>query len=42
MGWALSAGEAETAVRMGWALWLFWWLRGHQREGASLDGSGAA
>jgi transcriptional regulator with XRE-family HTH domain len=33
MGWALSAGEAETAVRMGWALWLFWWLRGHQREG---------
>ena len=25
--------RGETAVRMGWALWLFWWLRGHQREG---------
>jgi predicted ATPase/DNA-binding XRE family transcriptional regulator len=33
MGWALSAGEVETAAKMGWALWLFWWLRGHQREG---------
>jgi predicted ATPase/DNA-binding XRE family transcriptional regulator/Tfp pilus assembly protein PilF len=33
MGWAVSAGEAETASRLGWALWLFWWLRGHQREG---------
>jgi tetratricopeptide (TPR) repeat protein len=33
MGWALNAGEVETAARMGWALWLFWWLRGHQREG---------
>jgi predicted ATPase/DNA-binding XRE family transcriptional regulator len=33
MGWALSAGEVETAAKMGWALWLFWWTRGHQREG---------
>ena len=33
MGWAVSAGETETASRLGWALWLFWWLRGHQREG---------
>jgi predicted ATPase/DNA-binding XRE family transcriptional regulator/Tfp pilus assembly protein PilF len=32
MGWALSRGEAETAAR-GWALWIFWWFRGHQREG---------
>jgi predicted ATPase/DNA-binding XRE family transcriptional regulator/Tfp pilus assembly protein PilF len=30
---ALSAGETETATRFGWALWVFWWLRGHQREG---------
>jgi predicted ATPase/DNA-binding XRE family transcriptional regulator len=30
---ALSAGEAETATRLGWALWVFWWLRGYQREG---------
>ena len=35
MGWAVSAVEAETASRLGWALWLFWWLRGHQREGRS-------
>jgi predicted ATPase/DNA-binding XRE family transcriptional regulator len=33
MGWALSAGETETATRLGWALWVFWWLRGYQREG---------
>ena len=33
IGWAVSAGETETASRLGWALWLFWWLRGHQREG---------
>jgi tetratricopeptide (TPR) repeat protein len=33
MGWALSAGETETAARLGWALWVFWWLRGYQREG---------
>ena len=33
MGWALSAGEVETAARMGWALYLFWRLRGHHDEG---------
>lgn len=33
MGWALSQGDAETAARLGWALWLFWWYRGHHREG---------
>jgi predicted ATPase/DNA-binding XRE family transcriptional regulator len=33
MGWALSAEETETAMRLGWALWVFWWLRGYQREG---------
>jgi predicted ATPase/DNA-binding XRE family transcriptional regulator len=33
MGWALSAGETETAARLGWALWVLWWLRGYQREG---------
>jgi predicted ATPase/DNA-binding XRE family transcriptional regulator len=31
--WALSANELNSAARMGWALWLFWWLRGYQREG---------
>ena len=33
MSWALSAGETETAARLGWALSVFWWLRGYQREG---------
>ena len=33
MSWALSENEAEVAARLGWALWVFWWLRGHQEEG---------
>jgi tetratricopeptide (TPR) repeat protein len=33
MGWALSAGEVETAARLGWALYLFWRLRSHHNEG---------
>jgi hypothetical protein len=33
MGWALSTGDAETAARLGSALWMFWWYHGHQREG---------
>ncbi|HZF57934.1 MAG TPA: hypothetical protein VEZ19_05610, partial [Rubrobacter sp.] len=33
MWWALSEGEAEIATRLGWALWLFWWLRGYHNEG---------
>jgi predicted ATPase/transcriptional regulator with XRE-family HTH domain len=33
VSWALSVGETETATRLGWALWVFWWLRGYQREG---------
>jgi predicted ATPase/DNA-binding XRE family transcriptional regulator len=33
MNWALSEGETQTAARLGWSLWMFWWLRGHQREG---------
>ena len=33
MSWALSAGHTEIAVRLGWALWMFWWLRGHKQEG---------
>jgi predicted ATPase len=41
MSWAVS-GEAdegpEVAARLGWALWVFWWLRGHQEEGrASME-----
>ena len=33
MSWALSAGETWIAARLGWALWLFWWIRGYQPEG---------
>ena len=33
MGWALSEGDAETAARLGWALWMFWWFHGHHSEG---------
>jgi tetratricopeptide (TPR) repeat protein len=33
MSWALAAGKVETATRLGWALWVFWWLRGHKQEG---------
>jgi tetratricopeptide (TPR) repeat protein len=33
IGWLLEEGDVETAVRFGWALWLFWWIRGHFTEG---------
>jgi predicted ATPase len=29
---ALSAGDYDTAARLGWALRDFWWLHGHHRE----------
>ena len=32
LAWALDA-RAETAGRLCWSLWLFWWARGHHREG---------
>jgi predicted ATPase len=25
----LASGEAEQAARLGWSLWLYWWLRRH-------------
>ncbi len=33
MRWLLQEGEIATAVRLSWALWLFWWYHGHQGEG---------
>ena len=33
VSWALDTGDAETAARLGLALWLFWMIRGYQREG---------
>ena len=31
--WLLGRGASEKAARLGWALWLFWWIRGHFAEG---------
>ena len=33
MSWALSAGDDDAAVRLGWGIHVFWWMRGHHREG---------
>ncbi len=35
--WALARGEADVGGRFCWALWLFWWARGHHREGRRLS-----
>ena len=32
MDWALEVGEVENAVRLGSAMWWFFWLRGHFEE----------
>jgi predicted ATPase/class 3 adenylate cyclase len=33
MAWALEEGHDEVAAGLGWSLWMFWWLHGHQQEG---------
>jgi predicted ATPase/DNA-binding SARP family transcriptional activator/DNA-binding CsgD family transcriptional regulator len=33
MAWLVEQGESQTAARIGWALWLFWWMHGHFAEG---------
>jgi predicted ATPase/DNA-binding SARP family transcriptional activator/DNA-binding CsgD family transcriptional regulator len=33
MRWLLGQGESQTVARIGWALWLFWWMHGHFTEG---------
>ncbi len=33
---SLAAGDVQTAARMAWALWLYWWLRGHHEHGRHL------
>jgi non-specific serine/threonine protein kinase len=33
ISWAISAGETMMAAWLGWALWTFWWIRDHQKEG---------
>jgi non-specific serine/threonine protein kinase len=48
MRWLLRQGESEEAARLGWALWLFWGIRGYYDEGRrsmeqalSVEGSDA-
>jgi predicted ATPase/class 3 adenylate cyclase len=33
LSWSLERREAETALRLGGALWRFWYMRGHTNEG---------
>jgi predicted ATPase/class 3 adenylate cyclase len=33
MSWSLASGRNDLAARLGWGLWMFWWLHGHQEEG---------
>ncbi len=33
---SLVADDAETAARLSWALWMYWWLRGHLTLGRRL------
>src|SRR5215217_3741934 len=33
MAWLLGNGESQTVARIGWSLWLFWWMHGHLTEG---------
>ncbi len=32
LAWCLERGESAHAPRLAWALWPFWWLRGHLDE----------
>ena len=34
--WSLQSRDGETAGRMSWALWLYWWLRGRLVVGRRL------
>jgi predicted ATPase/DNA-binding SARP family transcriptional activator len=38
MTWLLERGAVGTVVRFAWALWFFWYLRGHQGEGYRYTG----
>lgn len=34
--WALTTREGDLAGRLVWAMWLYWWLRGHLLEGRRI------
>jgi predicted ATPase len=40
--WSVQQGDAETALRIGGAIWRFWWTRGYGREGRRLLDAGLA
>ena len=33
MGWLLGQGDTASAARLGWALWIFFWIHGYFSEG---------
>jgi predicted ATPase len=35
MSWLVEQDQIEPAIRLSWATWRFWWLRGHAEELAS-------
>ena len=35
MSWLVEQDQPEPAIRLSWATWRFWWLRGHAEELAS-------
>ena len=36
ISWSLERRNLQDAAQLGWALWLFWWIRGHFAEGRRL------
>ena len=36
ISWSLERSNLRDVARLGWALWLFWWIRGHFAEGRRL------
>jgi predicted ATPase len=37
MSWFIGQDQLESAVRLFWVTWKFWWLRGHSAELARFD-----
>src|SRR5690606_32966014 len=35
LGWLRERGEVSKLLRLGGALWFFWWMRGYYTEGAA-------
>jgi non-specific serine/threonine protein kinase len=38
LGYLLEVRDWEAAARMGWNLWVFWWIRGYHAEGRTWMG----